>query len=209
MKKLLTSVIYLMVLLISHATYSQAQSGDIELGFGIGPSFASVSDFDGQANAGTLTSFNMAASGEYYFSDRWGIKMKLIYDNKGWSDGFIEDETGFFDTDYKLGYLTIPVMANWHFSKNRNWYLNFGGYAGFLLSAKDTTLDTDLKESFSSTDFGLTAGIGYGFRLNDQMRLFLEYEEQFGFSDIFEFNPGDAISNRRSSFNLGLLYQLK
>ena len=63
---------------------SQSTSGDFELGLGAGISFSTVSDIQGDNTAGSLTSFNFAASGEYYFSDRWGIKAKLIYDAKGW-----------------------------------------------------------------------------------------------------------------------------
>ena len=66
----------------------------------------------------------------------------------------------------------------------------------------------DFKDGFVSTDFGLTLGIGYAYRINENIRIFIEYEEQFGFVDIFEVNAGNAIQNRRSGFNVGVLYQL-
>lgn len=183
--------------------------GDFELGLGVGLNVSNVSTIDNQDNASSLISFNAGVSGEYYFSDRWGVKAKLIYDRKGWSDGFITDENMIeFTTDFKLDYVTLPVMANWHFGKNRNWYLNFGPYVGFLVKAEDSELGIDFKDGFKSNDFGLAYGIGYKFEINESIKLYVEYDGQAGLTDIFEENEGSTIRNGRSSFNVGLLYSL-
>lgn len=190
-------------------TSNAQDSGEFELGIGLGLNLANVSTIDGQNNTSSLTSFNAGVSGEYYFSDRWGFKAKLIYDSKGWSDGFITDENfNTITTDFKLNYVTLPVMANWHFGSNRNWYLNFGPYVGFLVNAEDSELGLDLKDGFKSTDFGFAFGIGYKFEIDDNIKLFIEYDGQSGFSDIFEENAGDAIRNGRSSLNIGVLFSL-
>jgi opacity protein-like surface antigen len=190
-------------------TSNAQDSGEFELGIGLGLNLANVSTIDGQNNTSSLTSFNAGVSGEYYFSDRWGLKAKLIYDSKGWSDGFIIDENfNTITTDFKLNYVTLPVMANWHFGSNRNWYLNFGPYVGFLVNAEDSELGLDLKDGFKSTDFGFAFGIGYKFEIDDNIKLFIEYDGQSGFSDIFEENAGDAIRNGRSSLNIGVLFSL-
>lgn len=184
-------------------------SGDFELGVNLGLNIANVSTIDGQNNANSKMGFNAGMSGEYYFSDRWGLKMKLIYDSKGWADGFITDEN--FDTvttDFKLNYITIPLMANWHFGSNRNWYLNFGPYMGLLISAEDSELGMDLKDLFKSSDFGLAYGIGYKFEISDDAKLYIEYDGQSGFAGIFEENSGDTVRNGRSSLNLGVLFNL-
>ncbi|SEA08300.1 porin family protein [Psychroflexus halocasei] len=189
---------------------SNAQDkGDFELGFGVGLNISNVSTIDNQDNASSLISFNAGASGEYYFSDRWGVKAKLIYDRKGWSDGFITDENMIsLTTDFKVDYVTLPIMANWHFGKNRNWYLNFGPYVGFLVKAEDSELGIDFKDGFKSNDFGLAYGIGYKFEINESIKLYVEYDGQAGLTDIFEENEGSTIRNGRSSFNVGLLYSL-
>jgi opacity protein-like surface antigen len=190
-------------------TSNAQNSGDIELGVGIGLNIANVSTIDGQNNTSSRTSFNAGISGEYYFSDRWGLKAKLIYDNKGWSDGFITDENfNTVTTDFKLNYVTLPIMANWHFGSNRNWYLNLGPYVGLLVNAEDSELGLDLKDGFKSTDFGFAFGIGYKFEIDDNIKLYIEYDGQSGFSDIFEENSGDAVRNGRSSFNIGALFNL-
>ncbi len=203
MKNIFLSV----VLVLSLVSLSQ-DKGNFELGFNLGLNLATVSEFGDNDAADVNVSFNIAGTAEYYFSDRWGIKAKLIFDNKGWSDGFFDNfDTGeTFRTDYRLSYVTVPVMANWHFGGNRNWYLNFGGYVGFLASAEATDINTDVKDAFNSTDFGLSYGIGYKLLLNDKMTLFFEYDEQYGLADIFENNLGDAVTNSRSAINIGLLF---
>jgi len=206
MKKQLLSITLFMLALFS--SYGQ-DSGEIELGGNIGLNIANVSTIDGQNNASSIVAFNVGVSGEYYFSDKWGLKMELIYDNKGWSDGFITDEdSNKVTTDFKLNYITLPIMANWHFGSNRNWYLNFGPYVGFLVSAEDSKLGLDLKDGFKSTDFGFAFGIGYKFEIDDNIKLFIEYDAQSGLTDIFEVNNGDAVRNGRSSLNLGVLFSL-
>ncbi|WP_418501313.1 porin family protein [Flagellimonas sp.] len=184
-------------------------NGDFEFGVNAGLNLANVSTIDGQNSASTRISFNAGVIGEYFFSDRWGIKAKLTYDSKGWSDGFIEGED--FDaitTNFKLDYLTIPITANWHFGSNRNWYLHFGPYIGVLISAKDSELGLDLKDGFKSSDLGLALGIGHKFEINDNTKLFIELDGQSGLTDIFEINPVDPIRNTRSSLNFGLLFNL-
>jgi hypothetical protein len=188
---------------------SAQDGGDFELGTNLGLNLASVSTSDGQNSANTRIAFNIGASGEYYFSDRWGLKVKLIYDGKGWADGFIEGEDfNAITTDFKLNYLSIPVMANWHFGRNRNWYLNFGPYAGLLISAKDSELGIDVKEGFKSIDFGIALGIGYKFEISNNTKLFFEFDGQSGLTDIFEENLGPSVRNGRSSLNMGLLFGL-
>ncbi len=99
-------------------------------------------------------------------------------------------------------------MANWHFGSNRNWYLNFGLHTAFLINAKDSELDMDIKESLNSTDFGLAFGIGHKFQLSDALKLYVEYDAQSGFTDVFKENSGSRVSNGRNAFNVGVLFDL-
>ncbi|PQJ21570.1 porin family protein [Tenacibaculum sp. SG-28] len=197
-----------LVILSTFHSFSQ-DTGYIEFGGNIGLSFTNISTMDGQYNKTSRKTFTGGITGEYYFSDRWGLKTKLIYDSKGWGDGSIKDnDDNEITTDFKLNYLTVPVMANYHFGSNRNWYLNFGPYIGFLITAEDSELGIDLKDGFNGTDFGLAFGIGYKFELNTNTKMFIELDGQEGFIDIFEMNEGKAIRNGRSSVNLGLLFNL-
>lgn len=178
--------------------------GKLEMGFNTGLNMASVSDDYGRSD--TRYGFNVGASADYFFSDSWSLKVKLIYDEKGMNDALIYNvDTGdFYETDYKLTYITIPVMANWHFAPKRNWYLNFGLYAGFLTAAEATRFNLDVKDSFSQTDAGLVFGIGVKIPINEKFRLFFEYEGQGGFNNISEYNPDADAYNTRSSINIGI-----
>jgi len=195
---------------VSSLSIFAQEKGDIEFGGNLGINYSTVSAGD-KGSADVRTGFNVAISGEYYFSDRWGVKAKLIYDSKGWANGFINNEVTGVNTvtDFKLNYITIPVMANWHFGSTRKWYLNFGPYIGILASAKDSKFKMDVKEAFNTTDFGLAYGIGYKFPINEKAKMFLEYENQGGFNDIFKDNSGNSVSNSRGAFNIGVLMILK
>ena len=191
----------------STATFAQGK-GAVEYGFNAGYNISTVVSSEDNADSGN--GFNVGFAADFYFSDRWSIKGKLIYDQKGWDNDVITDlDTGnTYDTNYNLNYLTVPVMANWHFGKKRNWYLDFGPYVGFLMSAEDTRFGADVKEYFNSTDFGLSYGIGVKIPLNNKVKLSLEYEEQTGFSNVFK-NATYNVTNSRSSFNVGLNFLMK
>ena len=184
--------------------HAHAGKGKLEMGFGTGLNIAYISDDYGDSN--NHFGFNAAASADYYFSEAWSMKVRVIYDQKGWDDGVLYDvETGDgFMTNFKLDYITIPVTASWHFAPKRNFYLHFGPYVGFLASAKDSRFDVDVKDNFNTTDFGLTVGIGVKIPLNEKFRLFFEYDAQAGLTDIFRENEFEAVTNGRNSLNVGI-----
>jgi len=204
-------IIFTLLAMAGISSVNAQSKGNVEFGLGTGLNLSTISSSDFYGNPDTNVSFNFNGSAEYYFSDRWGIKAGLMYDRKGWDNGYITDlETGqSFETDINLNYLTIPVMANWHFGAKRNWYLNFGGYVGFLMSAKDTEFEADLKDGYNTTDAGLALGIGVKIPVNNFMKIFIEYQEQAGFIDIFKDSAGfDPVLNSRSAFNVGVNFML-
>ncbi|MCF6128645.1 PorT family protein [Flavobacterium sp. AS60] len=198
----------LIALLVSFNLMAQ-KKGDVEVGFNIGFNNSSVSD--SQYSYDSSTGLNIGGSLDYYFSRDWSLKVKMIYDQKGWDNDVILnlDDGQYYPTDYNLDYLTIPVMANWHFGNKREWYLNFGPYLGFLMSAKDTQFDADMKKFFNTTDFGLAAGIGVKIPISDKLKFFAEIEGQGGFTDINKESGYPSLTNSRSSINVGFNFLLK
>ncbi len=205
MKKL--ALITLLVFGFSLSTFAQPSKGEFEFGFGLGYNFSTVSNSSGSTEIGS--GINFTGSANYYFSNRWSIKGKLVYDQKGWDNGFVEYPDYYYTTDYNLNYLTIPVTVNWNFGKKRNWYLNIGPYAGFLLNANETEGNLDVTDSFNTTDFGIAWGIGVKIPVADKFKIYLEFDEQDGFSDIFKESNTSSIKNSRGSFNIGFNYLLK
>lgn len=120
------NLLLIATLVFSVCTLSAQDKGDVQFGAHAGLNIATVSS--GLFTADAKVSFNFGGQAEYFFSDSWGIKARLIYDKKGWSNGFLyfEDTFESTTTDYSLDYLSVPVTANWHFGGNRQWYLNFG-----------------------------------------------------------------------------------
>ena len=191
-------------------TSTAQDKGKLEFGLGIGLNSSNISTtYD---SADPSISFNLGATADYYFSDRWSIKAKFIYDRKGWDNDLIPvvgpGGSRFVRTDINVDYITVPVMAGWHFGSKRNWYLNFGPYIGFLMSAKDTELDSDLKDSFNTVDGGIAFGIGVKIPVSDKLKFFIEYEGQGGIAEVFKNNDGDQITNSRSAFNVGINFLL-
>jgi opacity protein-like surface antigen len=203
MKKIVTT--FLIILGFYYTSTAQTTS-NTEFGVNIGLNMATVNS-GYYTNSAYRIGFNAGLSGEYYLSNHWGIKVKAIYDQKGWNNGFISTSNGDYVTNFQMDYITVPVMADWHFGSTNNWYLNFGPYAGFLLSAKETAGGSDLKPITSSTDFGLAAGIGVRFPMSDNAKFFIELDGQDGVNDVFKNNSGSTVITMRSSINIGITFR--
>lgn len=206
MKKLLS----IAILALGFVSISLAQNkGNVEFGVHIGYNNSTVTVSNSFLQADNGIGFNAGFAADYYFSDRWSIKGKLIYDQKGWDNGTFANGNEQYITNYNLNYLTVPVLANWHFGSKRNWYLNFGPYAGFLLSAEETAGGINVKEAFNRNDFGLALGIGVKIPVSDKLKISLEYEGQGGYSNIFKESDGSRVQNSRTSFNVGVNFMMK
>lgn len=200
MKKLFTTLFAVLgIYTFAHAQ----QSKGVEFGIGVGYNGATVSDNSNNSTK-SKSGFNVALSADNYFSDRWSLKVKAVYDQKGWGGGFVQvGPTVYTDVDYKLNYITVPVMANWHFGKTRNWYLNFGPYVGFLLDANVTKYPASIKEGFNSVDGGLAYGIGVKLPIAEKTKFYIEFDGQNGVANLFKSTSGSNIHSTRGSFNIG------
>ena len=182
-------------LLITAVSFAQ-EKGNFEFGAGAG-----MSPFvkDG------IVIFNVAGSADYYFSDRWSVKAKLAFDKKGWQLENKVDPSN--ENIVTANYITVPVMAGWHFGSTRKWYLNLGPYAAFLLDAKENNDDTDLTDGFETVDFGMAAAVGFKFPISDKLKFFVEYELVYGFVEVTDQWTGTT-STGRETLNVGLNFQL-
>ncbi|MBS1530003.1 MAG: PorT family protein [Bacteroidetes bacterium] len=207
MKKLFISVLVLSGFCLSAKAQTAYRS---EIGVNIGLNQSTVQYTGTGENADYRAGINLGISGEYYFSDRWGIKAKVIYDQKGWGNGYLvlSDGTQINGVDYHLDYITIPMMANWHFGRTRNWYLDFGPYLGFLASSSETSHSADVSPLFNSTDVGIAFGIGVKIPVSNRAKLFFEYDGQGGLTNVFTQSDG-TYQNIRSSLNFGVIFPLQ
>jgi hypothetical protein len=200
------NIILTCIALIATCNIARAQDkGNIEFGVNAGFNGSYIADSYGSADY--RSGFNAGASADFYFSRNWSLKVKAIYDRKGWNNDFVSDNSGtLYRTNYQLDYVTVPLMANVHLGYKRNWYINFGPYVGFLVNAEDTRFNTDVKSEFNSTDVGIAAGIGVKIPVSNYAKIFLEYDLQGGFTDVFKYDS-DAV-NVRNAFNVGINFML-
>jgi hypothetical protein len=175
MIKIFTALI--IVLGVYSVTFAQTKN-NVEFGANIGYNISYINETGyGDLQSPAVGGFNFGISADFPVSDKWSIKAKLIYDQKGWDNGYIAENVVtpggqsievYKDLNFNLNYITIPVTADWHFGRHKNWYFNFGPYAGFLLSAtangSSTLNNSEVKDFFNANDFGLALGIGVRFR---------------------------------------------
>ena len=195
--------LFLMILLTSSLVKAQKKNS-LELGLNLGfnNSYLQI----GQNSYNTtdvLYALNFGLSSEYYFSHNWGLKVKTIYDQKGWANGSIDiNGTQYDGIDYKLNYLTIPIMANWHFGYYNQYYLSFGFYEGILLNA--TAANIDVKNQFNLEDKGVAFDFGFKLPIARHSAFFVEFEGQSSFLDVYKYHIGDDYLMQRASLNIGV-----
>ncbi len=205
MKKTFKSLILSFLVLCIYTTASAQTTGTTQFGINVGYNAATVT-VGGQTNTAYRSGFNVGVSADYYFNDTWSFKSKLVYDQKGWGEGFLAIGNSSFTTDFQLNYLTIPLMANWHFGHTQNWYLNFGPYVGILLNASLSSFNGNVKDTFNTVDGGLDVGIGVKFPIAKKARLFIELNGQGGVVDVLKDNTRSAIRNSVSNINIGISF---
>lgn len=187
-------------------SYGWAQeNGDIVLSVHAGGSISNVSTSGEFVATNMRLGFNGGFGAEFYFAENWGLELSAYYNQ----NGFVIDETEISASQITrtltLHYLTLALSPNFHFGEQRNWYLNAGPYAGFLLGANQGT--TQVKDLYTSTNFGLTAGFGHKFSVSESgdTRLFIEIVQQLGLTDISEVDEDElSLKNRCSSLNIGV-----
>ncbi len=202
MRKIFTTIV---IVLAFYSLATAQEKGTIEFGVNVGLNSSTVQNNNTTDQADYLAGFNLGVSADAYFSDRWSLKVKAIYDQKGWGNGFVTDNQGneVDGVNIKLNYVTVPVMANWHFSRSRNWYLDFGPYVGFLTSA--SAAGYDVKSAVNSVDGGISLGIGVKIPIADKTKFFIEYEGQGGVSNVLkDSGDGSNFQNVRGSLNIGI-----
>jgi long-subunit fatty acid transport protein len=83
MKKILAT---LLILCGIYSVTSAQQKNDVQFGVNVGLNLSTIDNSQDGFTEGYnnyLAGVNFAFSAEYYFSDRWSIKGKVIYDQKG------------------------------------------------------------------------------------------------------------------------------
>ncbi|MES2573566.1 MAG: porin family protein [Bacteroidota bacterium] len=147
MKKIILSAVAVLA-------FGFANAQDVKFG---AKAALNVSNLDGDIDGSSLIGFQVGGFAEIKFSEKFAIQPELVYSTQG-----AKTEAFGPEVDIKLAYINIPVLAKYYVAKS--FSVEAGPQVGFLLSADVD--GEDVKDIFSSTDFGIAAGLGYDFTEN-------------------------------------------
>jgi len=152
------------------------QNGDIQ--FGVFGGFAEnrIVYSDWQHSA---TSFQIGGQSEYFIDNHWSIKTKLTYENRNY--GF----------NIKGSVLSVPVLTNFHFGKNRRWNIHAGLAYSKIINNLHPGID----------GFAYNVGIGVIIPVKGQ-RYFIEIDGLINIANAFYVLSRPS----RSAINFGYLF---
>ncbi|WP_214069901.1 porin family protein [Mucilaginibacter sp. dw_454] len=209
MKKLFTTLFIVAGIYTASTAQTKGQTA-FGVGFGVNDSYASVSA-DYSSGTSSRLDYNASLQAEYYVSDNFSLKLKAIYDKKGF-EGIYNDVANaktVANADFTFNYVTIPLLVTYHPGTEKLWYFNAGPYVGFLLSESNSYNHQSQKGSgYTSTDYGADLGLGIQFPLsykNQRTKFFVEYGWQVGFANLLA-NSDNSANMVRQALGLGIRF---
>ena len=161
---------------------------------------------DDVTDVGYYTSFAIGAFYYHACSEIFVLQPELYYSVKGGKETEEGDESVL-----KLSYIDIPVLLKFNLPlEGKSWAPNLyaGPYLAFLMGADIN--DYDVKDAFSSTDFGLVVGAGADFKLSEGKHMLeLDFRYSMGFTKIYDAGDLDVQAfNNGFQFLLGFGFSL-
>lgn len=177
------------------------KAGDISFGVSAGLTTSTISYPDGfdRDELSRGNSYIVSVQTNYFANHNWSIKAKLSYENRK------------FGSRAEMSYVSLPLMASWHFGKNRRWNLQFGGAYSLALEDSETAPGTSM-ELFPSS-FGGDVGIGVVIPFN-KLKFYIEADGvidshtiDFPITDLNQ-NPIGVfeLTKSRMALNFGILF---
>ena len=168
--------------------------------FGIkgGLNASSISSNPGNSDLKTKIGFNVGLLAHVHTSNpRWAIQPEIYYSLEG------AKSKSNNDVSYGLGYLNIPVLAQFMF--DNGFRIEAGPQVGFLMNAnyKVNNTTTNTKNSYTKANFSIPLGLGY----LSNSGLGVDARYNFGISDINNTNSSTKIHS--DVFQFGIFYQFR
>ena len=123
-------------------------------------------------NANFMVDFAVGVEAEYGLAEKFSLAAGILYSRQGCDFGEFKGSFGYTTVGWdknqnKLGYLNIPIVANYYIAKG--FAIKAGIQPGFLLSAKrkvdgigvTPSEDIDFKDACNSFDLSIPLGLSY------------------------------------------------
>jgi len=189
MKK--TKILLVALLLVSMSGFAQKFQFGVKAG-------ANFSNFNGtfeDVTTKTLVGFHAGAFTSFFIGNHFAIQPEVLISTQG-----AKIESAGEKQDFKLTYLTIPVMAKFEF--NGGFYLETGPEAGINISGGDFG-DRKVKDVTEGADFLWGFGLGY----HAPFGLGIGARYNLGLSKIGNANFSDP-NFKNSVIQVGLFYTI-
>ena len=212
-------IIVLLITLVSFSMAIQAQY--FSYGAKLGLSFPGYQD---ERIASQRITPAFAISGAFNLSRNFLFQTELGYERKGNKlpneysedvDKWVQGDTTLF-VKSNLDYLTVPLFAKVKIGKSNNFYLQAGGYFGYLIKAKmsgikygESVSKENILPGLSKSDYGIVLGAGLETPIRRELSLLLDIKYNYGLKDIYEdpqiIGPSRPLRNKSFIMSMGIV----
>lgn len=138
-------------------TFGSANAQSTKFGAKGGLNISSVTGHDEETKS--LIGFHIGGFAEIKVMKKLAIQPEFLFSTQGTT---IEAAEGSSNTDLKLNYLNIPLLAKYYITDT--FTVEAGPQMGLLVSAKSKGYD--IHDLYKTSDFGFNLGCGYNFTEN-------------------------------------------
>lgn len=235
MKKFKTILIIIM-LVISNITYAQRISIGIKDGISRSDIRFQYKDFNDLYYFGVNSlkgGRNYGLMLNYQITNFFSIQSELYHSERGFEFNLFTDMDGGPGVlgNYKMNYITIPLLANFEIGKSFKFYGYAGLYISFLNSAVNQITVTSFSSSyimqydhsydptseFNKSELGALFGLGIKIALCNKVKLFVDTRYETGltkaarddteYGDYHVIGAFKDVYNRSFSVNWGIIYR--
>ncbi len=135
---------------------------DMTFGAKAGLNLASMTGDNVSDDAEMLIGAFVGGYANFAMTEKFSIQPEIVFSMQGNKETFTDDIEGEVETETKLNYINIPVMAGYQVMEGLS--LHTGPQLGILLSAEDED-GNDMKDGAKTTDVAWAVGGSY--RLNN------------------------------------------
>lgn len=190
------------IFILSGLSYTAIAQSKFSLGPNAGVGHSWISNTEG---AKFKLAANAGLSLVYSATEHFGIGLDAKYSFEGVKGSSMELGA---NNSLDLNYFRLPLKAIYFFNGYGNAFrpkIFAGPSFGFLTSAKFG--DTDVKDQFNSSDVGITAGLGFNYRLVKNTWFNADLNYLHGLSNLNK-NSAETNHNRNIGINVGVNFGL-